>query len=70
LLAVVVTGSIALGVAAKAARETTFATSLAIVVAVVGCSLMATLPFVARERPALPSLPSLVPQLLQRSGNG
>jgi len=70
LMAVVVTASIALGVAAKAARETTFAASLAIVVAVVGCSLMATLPFVARERPALPSLPNLVPGLLQRPGGG
>ena len=70
LMAVVVTGSIALGVAAKAARETTFAASLAIVVAVVGCSLMATSPFIAREQPALPSPPNLVPGFLQRTGGG
>ena len=69
-MAVVVTGSIALGVAAKAARETTFAASLAIVVAVVGCSLMATSPFIAREQPALPSPPNLVPGFLQRTGGG
>jgi len=70
LMAMVVAGSIALGIAAKAARETTFAASLAIVVAVVGCTLMALSPSIAAEQPALPSLPSLVPQLLQRSGNG
>ena len=70
LMAVVVTGSIALGIAAKAARETTFAASLAIVVAVVGSTLMALSPFNAGEQPTLPSLPSLVPQVPQRPGNG
>jgi hypothetical protein len=70
LMAVVVTGSIALGIAAKAARETMLAASLAIVVAVVGSTLMAISPSIAEEQPALPSFPSLVPQLLQRPGSG
>ena len=70
LMAAIVTGSVALGVVAKASRETRFAATLAIVVAIVASTLMTASLFSGDEQPASPSLPNLVPQLLQWPGSG
>lgn len=72
--AVVVWGVVVLGAAVRASRETTFATALAIALAIVGIGLAfatdSTLPVPPSVQPAQPNLPSLVPPPLQHLRGG
>jgi hypothetical protein len=72
--AVVVTALVALGAAVRASRDTTFATTLAIAVAIVVCGLAiaagSMLPDRQPAQPTSPIPPSLAPLALQRLRGG
>ena len=72
--AALVTAIVSLGAALHASRETTFATALAILLAIVVCGLTVAagsmLPARQPGQPVSPSPPSLVPTALQRLRGG
>jgi hypothetical protein len=69
--AALVTAIVSLGAALHASRETAFATALAILLAiVVGGLMVAASSMLPDQRPASPSLPSLLPPPLQRLHGG